>query len=186
MNPVALVFTIIAVSLMMRYFRNLAAKAPDVHADGCTVYRMGKFVMYLGGFCFLFGLAAPITALTGILPVQNSGDYYAVAGLFVLFTSLGLPLVLAAINHRAEVDDGKIVCYSWLGLRKELYWQDIRGLHYSKAMQQFYISGAQDKIVVSWMLTGIDTFVSMMKEKLPAPMIDKALQNFESTRQRML
>ena len=140
------------------------------------VLKYPGFMAFIGYIAIGFG--AIIGIITGSHLVKTTGDKL-VPYIILFFVVLGLPLVLIVRCIRIVVMDEKILYIGITKKVKEIRWDEIRKVTFSKTVE-LILRSEETKIKLHMDLVGFESFLELMKQKLDPSLYEKALQDWEA------
>lgn len=143
------------------YLAKQGKKPATANAEGHTVLRMPMLVRIIGLGSTVVGFV-PLTA--GLM--NFNWETFQTAGfLFLLFTGLGLPLLLMGFVYRLTLTPEGLVQRNMLGQYKSLAWNSIKTVDYS-IWQELKLSDSTTRMKCSSQLIGFDMLVDELGWRL--------------------
>jgi len=178
MNYLSVVIVFVVVSVLMKYLGDSSKKNPVINEEGTIILKMNKtygIIGYIGiGFSAVIGIVASIGA------VKSIEDLFIVIGLVAFFLVVGALLVLVSKKMNVRVDDERINYLGITGKTKEIMWNDIKEVSFSKSMLELSLKTNTTKIKLHMHLIGFSTFIEKMKSKTDYSIHKDAIHELES------
>lgn len=143
------------------YLAKQGKKPATANAEGHVVLRMPMLIRIIG----VGSTALSFVPLSAGLMDFNWETFQTAGFLFLLFTGLGLPLLLMGFVYRLTLTPEGLVQRNLLGQYKSLSWASIKIVDYS-VWQELKLSDGATKIKASSQLVGFDMLVVELEQQL--------------------
>ncbi|PJZ77292.1 hypothetical protein [Leptospira neocaledonica] len=159
----------------------LAKQTKPREVEGKIILRLPIIYWYLAIFLliFLFGLL-----VREYYPHFKTGEFSLPSDLAVFYISF--PMMIASIillfyckNHEIIIDKKSIQSFGLFRNKSELSWKEINKVTFSQSA--FRIYGPKVKIEIITYLAGLDIFLEILQETVPAEISKEALKKYENS-----
>lgn len=132
---------------------------PEI-VNGHVFLRLHKFYFYMGFGVFLIGV------FIAIMICFTSFEYFLAAGIFIIFSVLGLPLALLYKKHWVKLDAESLEISNLVQKSRTFKWEEINAVNYHIVAGALKITDIHaQKAYVHMHVVGFKTFMEMLKER---------------------
>ncbi len=171
MDGIEHIITGIAIAAFLAYSNKKSSYNVEKNKAGSYHLRMNKSYMWIGALGTIFGLIISI----GILIESEEGTLLSAFMVFMMFSGLGVTILMWYYNHQLVFDEETIQVKSWTGKTLEINWGEIRKIKFSPIMGYLRIHSKSKKLNIHQHLMGLVEFIKMMENKTDYKAIDLKL-----------
>lgn len=150
-----------AVVLVMNLLKKASKENAILTDEGHQILKMPILYGIFGIISFMLGL---VVICLGII-MFDSENIYPQFFMFLLFSGLGIPLILQAWVAKTILTDTEIIKVSGFGKRKSIKWKDIQKVTFGKISLELKIQDQQNKIKCHQHLVGFHSLVEKLEEE---------------------
>jgi hypothetical protein len=176
-------FMIIVLAALVSHLAASSSRAPAVTPAGLTVLRVNR------GYAIIAGAGTALVALLLVMMFRRTGKPVAVfptvVGIVLGCLAVCVPLILATIRLRVEFDREIIRHHGTWGKVKEIRWDQIQQVKFSKARLELSLVSASTRIALNTHMIGFPVFLEMMKSRLEPELTRSAVVVIESMRRKL-
>ncbi|MDQ5893133.1 MAG: hypothetical protein QG640_144 [Patescibacteria group bacterium] len=164
MNILTYSLIFIAIIALSRYLTTKSNK-PALVVSGGRILKADKVLGYMGFLSILLGTVFPVLYY---IDVYNRDTKFLIASIFmlVIFSLIGLYMVLYYKNTRVEFNETMVKSTNFLGNSKKINWSDIKNIKYLATAKWLSLRNGVIKVNVPVILKGFGQFKKELTEKV--------------------
>lgn len=154
------------IGVLTKLLINFANQKPKYINSDTFELRRNIGVSFIGFFSFILGISILIYGIYSIIVnPKNMAILWIFILLFLFFSGLSIPLILATLFYKVIVSNEKIYQRSNLGKWKTLKWVEIKSIEYDYTNHQLVFKGRGVRVIVSRYLRGFPVFLEFVKKQ---------------------
>lgn len=140
----------------------------------------GNLILSFGKFYSIIGI---ILLIVGVIILFLPGEISTILFLVVLFSISGIFLLLMS-KIKIVLEKDYIVYYGMIKKRVSIKWEEVISIKFNSISSNINLKSINKKITISNLMIGINSFESLVKEKLDISIYGNTFEEFSDKMER--
>lgn len=175
------IVAIIIISAVLLVLLNVSLRTKvEKNSDGDFILKYPAPIKLFGLILLVLGVFLTITVINTAVQKDEEDIFLLVTTCFSILFAFPLFLFIEILFGKCIVNEIRIFSHTPWSKKREIRWEDVTEVRYSRGFRWFVIRNGKTKPVrVSSMVAGINELVLILEQKLPSDMYEKLLMDMK-------
>ena len=169
MKAIGLIFSVVIVTILMRYLTLSSSKNADEYKMGKAerfVLKYNKAYGIVGVICFLAAGIYAMLEFSGMMVSASGTGIISSICTIAICLIFGITIILSVNNIKIEVSEDKIKHWNFFKMTKEISWDDIKKVECVNNYRELKLITDKNSIRVHTQMVGFSAFDTRMRKKI--------------------